>query len=167
MTPLVENLMEAQARNREQARLMRNPSPEVDSITECVREIARDATPRQRGHLATLLRLVKRLDESNAVELDLERLSAVIADTAAAAATPWSLRRAVRELRDPLAVLTNPMTVSQHKQARMDVLAVIAACPREILVTEGELSETLVHQLRQAKSRVLWALICEAAEASC
>lgn len=161
MTPdVVASALDAQALNRAQHRLAWNPDAEVNSLLEHVRELARTATDEQRPHISALLGLIRRLCESNRAELDCERLIAATAD--GLGERGWSVKRAAHELRDPLAVLASPIIGGARRDsARAEVERIIRACPREVLLDDDAIRESLVNEIRSRKATCLWAVICE------
>lgn len=161
MTPqVVTAAMESIARNREQHQIAFNPDDEVNSLVEHIREIARTATPEQRPHVHALFDLIRSLCESNHAELRCERFIAAAAD--AMTDPGWTVKRAARELRDPLATLCNPILPEQMKaDALTEVRRVIRACPRDLLVTGDTIKPALCHELRVRKSTTLWTLLAE------
>lgn len=159
--PVVTAAMEGIARNREQHQIAFNPDDEINSVLEHIREIARTATAEQRPHVLALFNLIRRLCESNRAELRCERFIAAAAD--AMAETGWSVKRAARELREPLAVLTNPILPERMKdEARAEVRRIVRCCPREVLLTGDNVRPSLVNEIRQAKATALWPFLTEA-----
>lgn len=138
---ILNPVLDARAENLRQARLIANASPEVDSIVEHVREIARNATPGQRGHLGALLLLVRDLAQSNAAEGNREAGVAGVVDQLASdlrrheTSTPLGMgaQDLARRLRGPLGILANPRAAGGTKyvaavRAIEDVLAVVPSC---------------------------------------
>jgi hypothetical protein len=158
--PVISAALEGIARNREQHRIAFDPDNEINSLVEHIREIARTATPEQRPHVHALFRLIRDLCESNHAELRCERFIAAAAD--AMADPGWTVKRAARELRDPLAVLCNPIIGEQAKErAREDVRRVVRLCPRDLLVLGDDVRPSLVNEIRTRKATALWPFLCE------
>lgn len=123
--------MDAIALNREQQRLVYDPSPEVDSLLEHVNALAAAAP----GPTGTILALLRRFLASNQLEGDSERRIAAAADQLtrdlrrselnSVAPRPHAAipaKRLARTLRGPLAAILSP--------ADRDPLAFVAAVRR-------------------------------------
>lgn len=152
MSPqVVDAALEGIALNRAQHRLVTNTTPEVDSLLEHVRELARTATSEQKPHIRAMLELIRLLCESNQAELDCERLIAEAADRMSESG--WSVKRAASELRGPLDVIVYPVKYrpSEQRAAVAAVRDVIRRCPREVLdqpSMRGELRDRKLRALR-------------------
>jgi CHAT domain-containing protein len=107
--------MDARAHNLHQARLIANPTPEIDSIVEHLAAIAETATDTQRGHVLELLRLVRDLAASNHAEGTRQQTVAGVVDRLAAdlrrhettARTSFGVQQLARALRKPLETIVN------------------------------------------------------------
>lgn len=141
---ILEPTLDAQALNATQARLIANPTPEVDSLVEHVTELARTATTEQRQHLHAILTLTRELFQSNQAEGDLERTVAGAADHLtselrnnelnADRAPAWPARRIARMVRGPLADLLNPV-IADTGRALQELQQALQQIPTTALLT--------------------------------
>lgn len=159
MSPAAEAIradaLDAQALNHHQRLLVVNPSDEIDSIAEHVRELVRLATPAQRPHLRAVLKMLRDLVNSNQAEAERERRIAGAADHLASVGEPWGKRRVARELRDPLANLASPIiTGAARDDALRRVLDVVALSTRE-----NVLSETVLHEIGAKRFALLTEIV--------
>lgn len=159
---VVDPLLDARALNLQQQRLIHNASPEVDSLVEHVRELARTVTVEQREHLAAILDLVRDLAESNTTEGDLQRAVVGAAEEMAHEALDRRVRDALgvkaiaNTLREPLGVIAHP---DQHPAAAfmsaVDVVYdVLARVPAEKLT-----ARSVCHELGIRKYTALVELV--------
>lgn len=144
-TELVNLALEAQAENARQDRAGYNPSPAIDSAIEHALWLAKHAkSDLHRHHVAELLRHLTVMLESNRAEREHERQIAGRVDRSG----EWSFRRVVRESRDPLAVLANPIIKGRP---RADALAFVrritAEAPPEIVGTLAKPSVRMREEL--------------------
>jgi hypothetical protein len=119
---IVEALMDAQAENIAQDRLLHNPTPEIDSLREVLSALARPRlSDRERMRLAGQgMHLVSQIARSNAAEREREHASTGAAEKLGR--KPMTVKDAARELRAPLGDLANPM-IGREKLGR--ALAVV------------------------------------------
>jgi hypothetical protein len=160
----LERAMDARALNLEQARLVFNASPEVDSIAELPAALLRAGAPADLvARLSVLCRqlLASNVEEGRcetAVAGLLERqLSNVRALPVAERLTAKSIARRVRE---PLAVLlagAAEYDAAEYFGACCAIREVIAACPPEQL-----LAPAVRHELRDRKYSLLRELATSA-----
>jgi hypothetical protein len=140
---LLEPALDARAHNLTQAQLIANPTPEVDSLLEHVHALGRDLPASQRrAHVHEALRLIRDLFNSNRAEGECEQTIAGAADQLAAALRAgtvergWTVKRVARELRDPLAVLVNPIIRGDKRDdALRRVMRVVDQAPVELLTS--------------------------------
>lgn len=172
MTPasrsaVVAHALDAQSANARQHRALYAPSGDVDSALEHLAVASRMAVnDRQRDHIRDAMRLILSALRDNQGERNCERQIAAIAQNPDAA-RPWSLRRVVRETRDPLATLLNPIIVGKpREQALATVMAVIRDAPPELIGSHAKPNVTLAHELAPAKTTRLWDLVAEAQAAA-
>lgn len=151
--------MDATALNDQQAAMIVNGTPQIDSLVEHL--IAALHGERTDEHLRAALGIVGRIQAANRAEGACERRISGAADDLARTfrdaelnggqpAKMWSAKRVNRETRDALSVLLNPVLTGQHEDALAAVVAVVAACPRDVL-----LSERTLHELQPRKFRRL------------
>jgi hypothetical protein len=167
---MVEILEDGMAANLRQAHLLRNHTPQVDSVADLFAEIHRSSTNvRVRALARQGLLLTRDVHDANVAErthwiatMDALREESERPAGGTEAGVEWSLRRAVRELRGPLGVLTNPIVKGErHDEALGQVRRVVQDAPRELLIVGASVKPTLAHELGVAKSTVLLDVIQE------
>ena len=158
----LEPAMDAIALNRRQTRLLANPDPELNSLTELAVALRDGAEPYELHALATLC---VQLRDANAREGGFELLLAGAADDLAIdlharerngqASQLLGIRAAANALRAPLGVLQDPPAgdVLAVIDATRAVDRVLAVAPRAQL-----LCPALEHELGAAKFALLWHL---------
>lgn len=156
--------MDARAENLRQARLISNPSPEIDSITEHLTELARTTTPAQRPHVRALLELVRDLATSNHAEGETQTTIAGVVDHLASdlrkaetldRSGELGVKAIARRLRLPLEDLVNGKRPDSRKvvAARAAVNAVLREVPGVYLLDNASLR----HELGVTR----YTLLCE------
>lgn len=113
MSALVDHLMDAQAANARQDRVLYDPSPETDSALEHLLAIAKTATPEQRPHIRALIRCLGEARHLNAAEREHERAAAAVADPVS------SVHEFAKLVRPLLADLMHPFVGEQRRRARL------------------------------------------------
>lgn len=158
-----DSALDGLVHNQDQARLIANPTVEVDSLVDHLTVLARTSMPEQRRHIRAALDIARRLHESNQLEAACERHIAGAADRAAdelelitaSGVAPMGRRRVARALRDPLANLCNPVIRGARRQAAMD--AVVDVCRRS--TRANVLSTTVRHELGVKRFSLLTELV--------
>ena len=152
-------LEEALLLNARQDRAILNPTPQADSLCEHLVEIAR-RTPLGcpiHEHAVAALRIARAIRDDNRSERGHVEAAPMPAPAAPRDPQP-GVKAAYRRLADPLAVLCNPVIRgAKREQALADVAAVIAEFPEATLRRVS-----LAHDLRPAKTTLLYALLDEA-----
>ncbi len=131
---IVERGMDAQAENARQARLISNPTPEIDSLTEIFAELARlDLSDRERLRLvARGIGITREIAAGNASERG--HVRALTGAAELIGRKPLTVKEAARRLREPLGVLANPIIQGEKRaRARGLVLEVLEAAPAGLL----------------------------------
>jgi hypothetical protein len=167
-------ILDANALNRQQQRLIANSTPEIDSIAEAFIDVAAENDPALRRRKALHgMALLKQLVAANRAEGECERQAAGELDHFArsvrdaelnggAPPKEWSAKRVARETRDALAVLGQPFTSDEQRHDAMTVVQrVIAECPRHVL-----LSDRTAYELSTRKFRLLAELASTVAVAA-
>lgn len=165
-TGVLEPTLDAIALNRHQARLVANPTPEVDSLAEHVRELARLATRQQRPHLLAVLELLRTLAASNDAEQTQEQTVAGLVDRMVSeqrdlelnGTSRKSARACSRALRPVLADLLNPMLAAEHPARTRLLHQLVREFGPDVCLSEG-----VRHSLAGRKARLLENLIGVAA----
>lgn len=123
---IAEHGMDGLVSNQQQALLLFNDTAEPDSAIERLLIAARvtHADPdRARRLIVDALEDLKRVHQFNAVER--AALKAICSEAEQIGRNGLRVKDAAAELRAPLAVLTSPIQVTQHKAARQVVVDVI------------------------------------------
>lgn len=152
MTPqaraqIEEHLLDAIAANHRQARLLHDPSPEVDSALEHLARVYRLTTGEAHDHAGEAIRLLLKAQESNHAENASQRAAhPLLSDQS------WGVKSAARALSP---VLAGPKT-AENEQKLADLLDVI---PPGLLMQGGQIRASLVNELRVTKSTRLYEAI--------
>lgn len=134
--------LDARALNTDQALLIANPSPEVDSLEEYVRSL--DGAVHQQV-MTALLGLCRRLADSNDEEGEIEREIAGTSERLAAQlyttrgrSQPLGVRKVANQLRAPLNVLEKPREFDgiAYFQASCAVRVLIEQMPTDRLLSD-------------------------------
>lgn len=112
MSALVEHLMDAQAANARQDRVLYDPSPETDSALEHLLAIAKTASTEQRPHIRALIRCLGEARHLNAAERQHERAAAAVADPVS------SVHEFCKLVRPLLADVAHPFVGADRRAAR-------------------------------------------------
>jgi hypothetical protein len=162
-TSFLEPGMDARALNIEQARLLENETPGLDSLAE-VLDVARPLLPPGLG--SVLVSVATRLDTSNEVEGRMEQAIAGAADgltrtlrglELAGNGSPFVARAIARRLREPLATVADPAAAGARElvEAGRIIGEVLGSVPATQVFTA-----TVAHELGEEKYRAL----CELSE---
>ena len=157
--------MDARGANTEQAHLLRNDTPAVDSVAECIERI-RDM-PDLASHpiVAHLTDLVERLIVSNDAEGDFECHIAGAADTLVrelrraelgGTSTALTAKGIARKLRAPLQVINAGR--GESAEARLNAFAAIHLTVCAVPQTQL-LSPAVRHELGEAKADILERIV--------
>jgi hypothetical protein len=147
----LEPALDAEVLNHDQARLIYDPSPQIDSLVELVDGAFKNAV--------AMARLLSELAASNGLELDRERMIAGFADDLAAALRhcehnttdgPLSARRLAAELAPMLDVLSDPSAPFDYAPAVHKLRGIFAATPHAALFAKSTL-----HHLRPKREAAL------------
>lgn len=147
--------------NLRQDQAILNPTPQPDSLCEHLVEIARLAPHGSavRDHAIAALRIARGVRDDNRAERGHVE-AAPVTSVPSASRDSRGVKAAYRRLSDPLAVLCNPIIRgAAREQALADVAAVIAEFPESTLR-----KVSLAHDLRTAKTTLLYALLDETKE---
>lgn len=157
-TELVGLCIGAQVDNTLQERKLYDPSPAIDSIIEHGCWLLKHApSEAHRRHAAAIVALAADTQASNRHER--EQVQAVAGRIDRPAAGAWSLRAVIRETRDHLAALLNPITGAEARDRSYEaILAVIRDAPAELVGSHARPNLTLRHELGAKKTTLLWDL---------
>lgn len=121
------HLIDAQLSNAEQARLIFNATPEIDSAIERLVFIVKHSTGDVQAMARAAISDLQAAYKENRAERGHVR-------NAAQAASGWTVRRAARELRPILADLLHPFIGDARRQDRLAALySIFEACPERVL----------------------------------
>lgn len=128
---LVTDALDALAANAEQSRRMYDPSEPIDSALEHLVAAAKLSAGPARQHILAAVADIIAAEKSNRLERSCEKMIAATAEQIGTKGL--TVKDAAARLREPLAVLVNPILKGKHAAAREQVFAVIGEAREGLL----------------------------------